>query len=198
MKDEYQILKSLLIRDRSIRRFDNAKRINEETLTELVSLTHYCASGRNLQPLKYRIVYTGEECEKVYPYLKWAGYLPDWDGPDPGERPVAYLIQCLDTRLTTSLLCDDGLQLQAITLGATAKGLGCCIIKSFNVEAISKGLSLPQYCKPLYILALGFPVEQVEIEITKETPGESDIRYYRTSDGVHHVPKRPLQELIIK
>lgn len=198
MKDEYQLLKKLLIQDRSIRRFDNSIRISEETLSELVSLTRYCASGRNLQPLKYRIVSSGEECERVYPYLKWAGYLSDWDGPEPTERPVAYLVQCLDTRLTTSLLCDDGIQLQAITLGATAKGLGCCIIKSFNVVEISKCLDLPPYFKPLYILALGVPVEKVEIETPEESSDVADIRYYRTPDQVHHVPKRPSSELVIR
>lgn len=131
--DKFEFFKSLLISDRSVRRFDQSRRINDEDLFDLISLTRYCASGRNLQPLKYRIVNGEEECECIFPALKWAGYLSDWDGPEEGERPTAYLVQCVDTRLTDNILCDDGIQLQAITLGAVSKGMGGCIIKSFNV-----------------------------------------------------------------
>ncbi|MCH5238047.1 MAG: nitroreductase family protein, partial [Muribaculaceae bacterium] len=116
------MLKELLKNDRSYRRFEENHRIDRETLLNLVELTRYCASGRNLQPLKYYIANDYEICDKIYPLLKWAGYLTDWDGPEKSERPSAYLIQCLDTSLANNYLCDDGIQLQAITLGATAKG----------------------------------------------------------------------------
>lgn len=195
--NDFEIVKKLLIEDRSIRRFDSSKDISVDTLKDLVGLTRYCASGRNLQPLKYRIVNDREECERVFPALKWAGYLPDWDGPVESERPVAYLVQCLDTRLTGNLLCDDGLQLQAITLGARALGIGGCIIKSFNVEMIKQSLQLEDYYKPIYVLALGYPVEKVEIEDMSGNL-EGEVKYYRTPDKVHHVPKRPLSELLIR
>ena len=194
--NDFEIIKKLLIEDRSIRRFDASKEIKEDVLEKLVGLTRYCASGRNLQPLKYRIVKDKKECEKIYPALKWAGYLSDWDGPVESERPVAYLVQCLDTRLTQNLLCDDGLQLQAITLGARALGIGGCIIKSFNLEILKQSLQLEDYYKPIYVLALGYPVEKVVIEgMSGEL--DADVKYYRTPDGIHHVPKRPLRELII-
>lgn len=191
---DFDAFKELLKGDRTFRRFDESKRIDQVTAEKLVDLTRYCASGRNLQPLRYRIVTSEEECERVFPSLKWAGYLTDWDGPEKGERPVAYLIQCLDTALTENPLCDDGLQLQALTLGARTMGLGACIIKSFNVIKIKEELHLPEKMKPLYVLALGVPKEKVEIE--KMTAG--DIKYWRDENGVHHVPKRELDELVIK
>lgn len=194
---EFEILKRLLEEDRSIRRFDANREISIEELEKLVELTRYCSSGRNLQPLRYRIVHIKEDRDKVYPLLKWAGYLTDWDGPEPQERPVAYLVQCLDTRLGKNCLCDDGLQLQTITLGARALGIGACIIKAFNAPALSKELGLEEYYEPRYVLALGYPVEKVVLE---DMSGESDAdyKYYRTVDRVHHVPKRPLSELLIK
>lgn len=196
MNETFDIVRQLLIKDRSVRRFDNSAGIEPEVLESLIELTRYCASGRNLQPLKYRSVYEREKCAEVYPHLKWAGYLPDWDGPQENERPAAYIIQCLDTGLTRSLLCDDGLQLQAITLGATALGLGGCIIKSFNVQAIKEICGLPEGMEPIYIYALGRPAEEVALEDTDGSK-EADIKYYRTPDAVHHVPKRPLGELLI-
>lgn len=194
---DFKEFRELIRSNRSYRRFDESRRININTLSELIELTRYCASGRNLQPLKYRIVEDADEREKVYPLLKWAGYFSDWDGPAVGERPAAYLVQCLDTTLTANCLCDDGLQLEAITLGASALGIHGVIIKSFNVVELSKVLSIPEAFKPLYILALGYPAEEVLITDT-DGSHDADIKYYRDEEGHHFVPKRPLSEIIIK
>ena len=160
----------------------------------MVDLTRYCASGRNLQPLRYRIVSTEAECEALYPLLAWAGYYKDWDGPAPAERPTAYLVQCLDTQLTNNCLCDDGLQLQVITLGASALGIGGCIIKSFRKNELTERLSLPSNLEPLYVLALGYPSETARIV---PLPADGDIRYFRDSSDIQSVPKRPLPDLLI-
>lgn len=194
--EKFEVLKELLKRDRTYRRFDENYVINRETLLDLVNLCRFCSSGRNLQPLKYFIVNDKEIRDQIFPILKWAGYLTDWEGPIQGERPTAYLVQCLDTSLTKNCLCDDGLQLQAITLGAVAKGLGCCIIKSFNAIKLKEICNLKENLEPIYVLALGLPIEKVVIEdLNLEETG--DIKYFRTSDEVHHVPKRILNELII-
>lgn len=193
---EFDDFKALLAADRTVRRWDRSRPVDRDTLEKLVELTRYCASGRNLQPLRYRPVTDAGECDRVFSLLKWAGYLPDWPGPVTAERPAAYLVQALDTDLTTHLLCDDGLQLQAITLGATAMGLGCCIVKAFDAAELSRVIGLPERFRPLYVVALGYPVEQVRIVDTDGTNG-ADIRYYREADGLHIVPKRPLEELIL-
>lgn len=184
-----------MMNDRSVRRFDEQKAVDESELRQLVELTRYCASGRNLQPLRYRMVTADEELRLVGDNVKWAGYLTDWDGPAEGERPRAYLIQCLDTGLCQNPLCDDGLQLQTLTLGATAIGLRGCIIKSFNAAEIAAGLRLPERMKPLYVLALGYPVERVVIEPIGD---DGDVKYYRSEDGTHHVPKRRAEDLVIE
>lgn len=193
----YQELNSfehLLLADRSVRRFKSDIEITRELLERLVGLTRYCASGRNLQPLRYRIVDCPKEKDAIFPLLKWAGYYTEWDGPELSQRPAAYLIQCLDTDLTESCLCDDGLNLQAITLGATALGLGACIIKAFNAPALAEVLDLPEQLKPLYVLALGVPAE--ETKIVPMTDG--DYKYFRNEADAQCVPKRSLEELIIK
>lgn len=189
-------LTSLLRSNRSYRRFDASRLIPESTLRELTDLTRYCASGRNLQPLRYRLVTSAEERAALFPTLKWAGYLTDWDGPSESERPTAYLVQCIDTELTENCLCDDGLHLETLTLGAATLGIHGCIIKAFNAEKVAEVLDIPARYKPLYVLALGYPAERIEITDTDGTTG-ADIRYYRDSADTHIVPKRPLDELII-
>lgn len=195
--EQFDSFRALLMADRSVRRFDQSRSIDAATLRRLVELTRYCASGCNLQPLRYRMVADSRESEIVFPLLAWAGYLKDWAGPADGERPAAYLVQCLDTRLADTCMCDDGLHLQAITLGARALGIGACIIKAFNAPALVAALGLPDRYVPLHVVALGYPVEQVAVETT-DGSADADIRYYRTPDGVHHVPKRPVGELIVE
>lgn len=194
--EKIEILRGLLRDNRSTRRFDAARPVDRDTLTGLIGLTRLCASGRNCQPLKYRIVADADECSAVYPALKWAGYYTDWDGPEPAERPTAYLVQCLDTDIAADCLCDDGLQLEAISLGAVAEGLRCCIIKAFDANAVRKTLGIPERFKLLYVLALGYGVENIRL-VDMETGQPDGFKYYRLPDGTHCVPKRPLEALII-
>lgn len=193
----FEEFKTLLERDRTVRRYDHSRAVSRATLEKLVELTRFCSSGRNAQPLKYRIVTDNAECESVFGALKWAGYFTWWDGPAEEERPAAYLIQCLDTRYGENCLCDDGLQLQAITLGATALGLSGCIIKAFNPTQVSQALGIGERFKPRYVLALGYAAEKVEIEDMPSGDDDGDFKYYRSSDGTHHVPKRMLSDLIL-
>ncbi len=191
---EFDNLRHLLIHNRSTRRFIQEERIERTELVNIIELTRYVASGRNLQPLKYLPVCTEVECGAIFPLLAWAGYYQDWDGPEEGERPAAYIIQCLDTALTSNPMCDEGLHLEAITLGATALGYNCCIIKAFNGPALCELLSLPQNLKPTYIVALGKAKEHARLVPMEK----NDIKYFRDAEGIHCVPKRPLDEIIIK
>ena len=51
-KTKFEILSELIKADRSYRRFDEKDRIESETISEIVELARYCASGRNLQSMK--------------------------------------------------------------------------------------------------------------------------------------------------
>ena len=184
-------LKDLLIRNRSYRRFYQRERISRDELEEVVGLVRWCPSGRNAQPLRYVVAEEEELCGRIFPVLGWAGYLKDWAGPEEGERPAAYLVQLLDTRVVENCLCDDGIQAQTILLGAVEKGYGGCIIKSFQEEKLRQVLEIPSYLKIMYVLALGKPKEEVVVELMQ---GE-DYKYWRDADGVHHVPKREVKDL---
>lgn len=158
----------------------------------MLSLVRYCASGRNAQPLRYLVVTDKNNCDKVFQNIKWAGFLTDWDGPKKGERPTAYIIQLLDTRIVKDCLCDDGLHLQTITMAAVDKGLGACIFKSFNNGNLRIIFELPEYMQILYVVAIGKPIEEVVIT---DQQGE-DYKYWRDNNGTHYVPKRSVDELL--
>lgn len=126
------MLKNLIKKNRSYRRFNESKTITKQTLIELVDLALLSASGRNLQPLKYLLSADKKLNDIIFPYLAWAGSIKDWDGPIAGERPSAYLVQLGDLRLTANFGQDPGIAAQSILLGAVEIGLGGCMIGSIK------------------------------------------------------------------
>jgi nitroreductase len=188
------MIRDLILTNRSYRRFYENVAIEEETLRELVDLARLSASGANRQPLKYVLSADPQENALVFPHLAWAGYLKDWPGPSEGERPAAYIIVLGDTEIRKSFGCDHGIAAQSILLGAREKGLGGCIIASIQRNELRKALDIaPQY-EILLVLALGKPKEKVVVETVGP---DGDIKYWRDNEGVHHVPKRSLDEIII-
>ncbi len=184
----------LVKENRSCRRFHEDHTVKPETLKELVDLARMSASGANLQPLKYILSCDPQKNAEIFSCLAWAGYLKDWAGPEEGERPAAYIVVLGDTSISESAGCDHGIAAQTILLGAREKGLAGCMLGSIDRKALRKGLNIPAQLKILLVLAIGKPKEKIVLE----TVGTEDsIRYWRDNEGVHHVPKRKLEDIII-
>jgi len=66
-------------------------------------------------------------------------------------------------------------------------------MSSVKREDLAALLELPAYLEIVLVLALGKPAEMVVIE---PVGADGDIKYYRDEQGVHHVPKRALEDLI--
>jgi len=189
------MIKDLIIKNRGYRQFYEDYPISQNTLRELVELARFSASTANLQPLKYILSCEPEKNERIFPHTHWAGYIKNWVGPRKGEKPSAYIIILEDMEIRDSFGCDHGIVAQSILLGATEKGLGGCMIGSINQEVLRKALRIPDRYKILLTLALGKPREKVVIETMGK---DGDIKYWRDEDDVHHVPKRPLDEIILE
>ena len=188
------MLKDLVRTNRSYRRFYQETSVDENTLRDLVDLARLSASGANRQPLKYVLSCTPERNALVFPHLAWAGYLSDWDGPVEGERPSAYVIVLGDTEISQSFGIDHGIASQSILLGAAELGLGGCIIASVQREALREAMGIDPRYKILHVLALGKPKETVVIEAVGM---DGNIKYWRDSQQVHHVPKRALDDILV-
>ncbi len=186
--------KELVEKCRSYRRFDESHRIDYGLLEKLIGYARLSASAANRQPLKYLIYNSPEDCIRIFPCTAWAGYLPEWPGPEPGERPSAYIIILGDRTITESFGIDPGIAAQTIMLGAVDAGLGGCMIASIQKERLRDELKIPHQYDILLVLALGKPVEKVIIEDIRW----DNVRYWRDENKVHHVPKRGLDELILK
>lgn len=188
------MIKDLVLKNRSYRRFFQDVPVERHVLEELVDLARLSSSGMNLQPLKYVIVNDPQECAKIFPNLRWAGYIKTWGGPKQGEQPSAYIVMVLDTDISSHCFWDHGIAAQSIMLGATEKGFGGCMFGSFDKDGLKSVLNLDARYQVMMVLALGKPKETVVLEPVNDN---GDIRYYRDEDEVHHVPKRKLEDLIL-
>jgi nitroreductase len=188
------MIRELIQRNRSCRRFYQEVAVEYDTLRELVDLARQSASAANLQPLRYILSCDPKKNALIFSHLAWAAYLKDWPGPSEGERPSAYIIILEDTQIGHPLHCDHGIAAQSILLGATEKGLGGCIIGSIKKQELRQALEIPQRYEILLVLALGKPKETVVLEAVG---ADGDIKYWHDSKGIHHVPKRALDDIIV-
>lgn len=189
------MIKDLVIKTRSFRSFDESRHISREELLEFVNTARLTASTRNMQPLKYRLVHTPEECNTVLPLTGWAAGLKGIKMPPEGHAPTAYIVICCDMTLVQDhvpFLRDTGIVAQTIMLSATEKGLGGCMIGSFSAERIAEALSIPQGIKPLLVLGLGKPDEKVVL-----VESEDGRTAYWRDEQAHYTPKRSLEEIIL-
>ena len=186
---------SLVIRNRSFRRFDQTQRIPRQTLLDLLNLARRTPSAGNRQPLKYAVLHSPEDCARLFPHLHWAAALKGWSGPAEGERPAAYILIFCDTRILKEPGCDQGIAAQTLLLSAAAQGLGGCMLGAIDRAGIRAEFNvLEDFDLPL-VVALGVPAEKCVLE---DAPMGGDVTYYRDAQSVHHVPKRPLAEVLLE
>lgn len=188
------MLKEIVMKSRSIRRFDESAAIGRSTLKELVDTVRCCPSGGNKQPLRYLLVNDRRVNELVFPCISWAGHLKDWPGPGPGQRPAAYVIILGDTTVSATFGVDHGIAAQTLMLAAAERGLGGCIIGAMNRNRLREVLAVDPRYELLLMVAVGAPAETVVVDTIDAA---DDTRYFRDTDGTHHVPKVRTEQLMI-
>lgn len=188
------MIKNLVKNSRSYRRFYE-EAVPYENLEELIEIARYVPSTVNSQPLKFILVNDKEGNEKVFSTLAWAGLLKEWNGPEEGERPSAYIVILGDLSIGKNKHLDVGITAQTIMLGAAEMGLGGCMFGSIQREKLAELLDIdPEKYSIELVLALGKPKEEVRIV---DLPENGSTAYYRDENGVHYVPKRPVEDLIL-
>jgi hypothetical protein len=68
------------------------------------------------------------------------------------------------------------------------------MIASIQRKPVRNAFQIPEHLEILLVLALGLPKEIVALE---ELPEDGDFNYRRDENGVHFVPKRCLNDLIL-
>lgn len=179
---------------RSCRRFDESRPLSASDLEWLVDCARIVPSARNDQVLRYILVNSGSVLEKLFPITRWAGALKDWDGPKPGERPTAFIATLMPEKGGDLVYIDVGIACQTIQLAATSRGWGACMIYSFQRDESATLLNVPRDMKIALLIGLGVASET---RVLTNIPPDGSTKYWRDAQGVHFVPKRKLEDIIL-
>lgn len=193
------MLEELILKTRTYRRFSPEFKIDNDSIYELIDLARLSASPRNQQALKYIVINDKETNSKVFNTLSWAGALSDWNGPESNEQPSAYIIILGDNSIIEEGKksyheAAYGIAAQTIALGATEKGLGTCMIAAVKRKVLRDILEIHDHLEILLVMAIGQPAEIIAITEMEE---DESYNYWRDEEGIHYVPKRKLEDIII-
>ena len=144
----------------------------------------------NRQALRYRLV-TEEESDKVLPLVRLGGALPELHLPFPGTEPRAFLVIASTVPESPVIDIDLGIAAQSLLLKAVEMGLNGIIIRAFDAGTLQDALGWD--LTPLLVIAIGKGAENIFLKPVE--PGEP-LDYYR-KDGVHFVPKRKVDDILI-
>jgi len=184
---------NLIYKRRTIRRFKQIP-IDVELLKKLVDYARMAPMAQNIQPYEYIIIIKKEIREELFKELKWANYLPpELQTPPENEKPMAYIVVIRNKNLRKDPSPDVGAAIENILLGATSFGLGSCWMGAIARNNIQKLLNIPLNYEVEYVISLGFPDEESEIEDYKDS-----FKYWKDKNGKMHVPKRKLNDIIYK
>lgn len=186
---------SLAREARTCRRFVEAEPLTKADLRWLLECARLAPSARNAQELRFMTITLSQVFERLFPLTRWGGALKGWSGPQPGERPTAFIVILMPERGGELLCYDVGIACQTIQLAAASKGFGACIIQAFDHKAATELLAPPEGFRIALVIGLGAAGEK---RVVAEMPQDGTFAYWRDAQGVHHVPKRPLAELLIK
>jgi len=187
-----------IIRRRSIRRFKDTT-VPYGILEKCVNAARLAPSARNRQLCEYIIVDNEQLLPKVFDSVTaWAGEVRTKGSSPIGHTPKAYIITLINAMLEAELGAskiavnyDVGLANENMILVALEQGMGICPILSFEENELRRVLNVPDNYEIALVLALGYPDESPVAEIST-----GSINYWTDGQGVRHVPKRRLEDIL--
>lgn len=182
------MIRDLVLKNRSYRRWKENEAIDDETMIEFVDLARLCGSACNQMALKYIISNDPEKNAMIYKYMAID------NNPVEGERPSAYIVILEDKNIKMIMPCDFGITAQTIMLAATEKGYGGVMIGAINRPGLKKALELPDHLEILLVLAIGKTIEEQKIE---SMPEDGNTQQWWENPDLRHVPKRSMDDILL-
>jgi len=183
---------------RSVRRFKDIA-VAYDALERCVNAARLAPTGRNRQLCEYIIVDDEQLLPKVFGSLTmWAGQPRATGDPLPEHLPKAYIITLINSKLEAELggtrrvtSYDVGMAVENMILVALEQGIGTCPIMAFEPDALKQVVNVPDNYEIALVLVLGYPDESPVTEVS-----DGPIEYWIDSQGVRHVPKRKLEDIL--
>ena len=160
---------------RTYRRFEQ-KPVEPAIAREIMEAARIASCGANRQTLKYVLVQSPEMVAKM------------------DETPVLFVAVCQDESLPGCNDTDTGLALANMTDAAWAHGVGSCIMGAIDRPAIKELLGLGENLRLHSVVAFGYPTHKSHLVAMQN----GNVKYYLDDARDYCVPKRPMEEILLK
>lgn len=184
-------LNTLLVKNRSIRRYRQDFTVTEEQLRTIVEVNVKLGSAMNRQALRFRIVADDAAGE--------VNALRDilFREPARSESARAYIIVYSTIPEERYIDIDLGISLQSMALKAAELGLNCLIKGNIDKEGLSSLFGTGDGLEPVAVLCVGKAAESVFLKpVPAGSSDEPDLKPY-TKEGVHYVPKLQMDTILL-
>lgn len=184
-------LNTLLVKNRSIRRYRQDFVVTEAQLRTIVEVNVKLGSAMNRQALRFRIVADNAEGE--------VNALRDilFREPARSESARAYIIVYSTIPEERYIDIDLGISLQSMALKAAELGLNCLIKGNIDKDGLSSLFGTGDGLEPVAVLCVGKAAESVFLKpVSADSSGEPDLKPY-TKEGVHYVPKLQMDTILL-
>jgi nitroreductase len=175
---------------RSIKRFKDIP-APYDVLENCVNAARLAPSAKNRQLCEYIIIDDESLLPKVFDNVTIGGE------PPPERMPKAYILTLINSNLEKELegsrkttIYGAGMAVENMILVALEQGIGSCPIAGFQENELKQMLNIPHHYDIALVLALGYPDENPVVEISA-----GSIQTWRDNQGIHHVPKRKLEDI---
>ncbi len=172
------LMEGLLTR-RSVRKYETERKIDKETIKEIIKAAQYAPTAHNKQPWEFLVVDDREVLEHLRHIQRWTSFAKD---------AACVVFVCGDTEKSfsrnkenekwTFIDVDCAIATENLMLAAWAKGIGTCYCGAAPmqrvVDDLKEYLHLPENIRPFAIITMGYPAE---------TPKQPDDRY--NPDKIH-------------
>lgn len=192
-------LNTLLVKNRSIRRYRQDFVVTEEQLRTIVEVNVKLGSAMNRQTLRFRIVADNAEGEVNAASTDKVNALRDilFREPARPESARAYIIVYSTIPEERYIDIDLGISLQSMALKAAELGLNCLIKGNIDKDGLSSLFGTGDGLEPVAVLCVGKAAESVFLKpVSADSSGEPDLKPY-TKDGVHYVPKLQMDTILL-
>jgi len=141
---------------RSVRNY-KAEPVPEEKLKKVLEAARLAPSAHNEQEWKFIVVRDTERRKKLAEAAMGQDFV--------GEAPVVIVAVALESDKVMSsgvpnYAIDLAIAVDHMTLAAVEEGLGTCWIGAFSQEKVKQVLEIPERCKVVVLLPLGFPADK--------------------------------------
>ena len=192
-------LNTLLVKNRSIRRYRQDFVVTEEQLRTIVEVNVKLGSAMNCQALRFRIVADNAEEEVNAASTDKVNVLRNilFHEPARSESARAYIIVYSTIPEERYIDIDLGISLQSMALKAAELGLNCLIKGNIDKDGLSSLFGTGEGLEPVAVLCVGKAAESVFLKpVSAGSSGEPDLKPY-TKEGVHYVPKLQMDTILL-